>query len=190
MFENNLQHDDVRSTPILSSRPSADEDIMELNDSASRPAATGQNVYLIVQKGSARLSVIPLDSEQRYTVGRASSNRVVIPDAKCSRQHCELFYQQGQWLVRDLESRNGVTVDGRKIENDWALRPGEVIAVGNCTLVFSHERPSDSSVAQIGGSMPFTIIDRKSGTQFDAPSGSHEPAASHDAAELFRLAAG
>ncbi|MEW4529275.1 MAG: sigma 54-interacting transcriptional regulator [Maioricimonas sp. JB045] len=188
MFENNLQHDDVRSAPILSSRPSADEDIMELNDSATRPAATGQNVYLIVQKGSARLSVIPLDPEQRYTVGRASSNRVVIPDAKCSRQHCELFHQQGQWLVRDLESRNGVTVDGRKIENDWSLRPGEVIAVGNCTLVFSHERPSDSSVAQIGGSMPFTIIDRKSGTQFDAPSGSHEPAASHDAAELFRLA--
>ena len=42
------------------------------------------------------------------TVGRASTNQIVIKDERCSRYHAEIFMTQGEWIVRDLDSRNGL----------------------------------------------------------------------------------
>ena len=77
--------------------------------STSAPA----DAYLVVQRGSARIEVVPLAKGTPVTVGRANTNRVVVADGKCSRQHCEIFSSDGRWYVRDLGSRNGITIDGK-----------------------------------------------------------------------------
>lgn len=154
-------------------------------------SANGPDAFLVVQRGAARLEVVPLIAPARLTVGRAPSNRVVLSDPKCSRQHCEFFHRDGRWFVRDLDSRNGLTVDGRRILEDHALSVGETVGVGACTLIYTDREPRDpvgTSAARTAA--PFAVIDRKSGTRFDPPPSGRPvlPQGRHGVAELFRLA--
>ncbi|MCA9023633.1 MAG: sigma 54-interacting transcriptional regulator [Planctomycetaceae bacterium] len=129
--------------------------------------------FLVIRRGSARRSVIPLSPGEILTIGRANSNRVVIPDAKCSRQHCEVFSSGGRWLVRDLGSRNGVLVDGERIDGEVALKHGDLLTIGACEAEFTNTAPEGS--IYVGGSIDvgqgatFDIIERKSGTRYDKP---------------------
>ena len=155
-------------------------------DSETRPHAPQGPAFLIVQKGAARIEVVPLTPGGRLTVGRAPSNRIVISDKKCSRIHCEVFSLDGQWFVRDLDSRNGISVDGKPSIGDAPLRFGQLVEVGDTTLLFTDTNPSDEDEGQ--GDEPYAIIERRTGTQFDLPSGLERHAQARlDAAELFQI---
>lgn len=69
------------------------------------------------------------------TIGREKGNSIVIDDERMSRFHLKIFEESGLILMVDLDSTNGTRVNG---ENTmlWALRPGDLIAVGNSLLVF------------------------------------------------------
>jgi len=146
--------------------------------------------YVVVQRGAARLEVVPLVPNLRMTIGRAPSNRIVVLDAKCSRQHCELVLRDGEWVLRDLDSRNGVTVDGIRVDGEWPLELGQTIGIGGCTLVFTDRPSSEGLTPSAAPSAPFAVIERKSGTRYDAPAlpRRHSSArGGHDVAALFRL---
>ena len=72
----------------------------------------------------------------RVTLGRDPVNDIVLPgDATISRSHAELDRRERQWVVLDLESRNGTMVNGRRI-NRHPLRDGDRIEVGSTLLTF------------------------------------------------------
>lgn len=144
-------------------------------------------VYLIVHRGDALLEVVELPQDGRMTIGRASSNRIVLQDPKCSREHCELYSRNSQWYVRDLDSRNGLTIDGDRLTTDHALQIGETIGIGMCTLLFSDQHPGQVPSGD-GTDSGFHIIERQSGTQFDNPALHRMREHRDGAADLFRLA--
>ena len=57
-----------------------------------------------------------LDDAKVYRIGRGTDCELVINHASVSRQHAELSSKAGQWSIRDSDSKNGVRVDGRRIE--------------------------------------------------------------------------
>ena len=81
-----------------------------------------------------------LDQEGKtaYTVGRTSDNDLVINAPAVSRQHAELFQQNGRWIVRDLQSTSGtyVSYQGDPDEEhqlqgrDCALKNGSIVRFG------------------------------------------------------------
>ena len=163
----------------------------------SPPATSApvRDAYLVVHRGAARLEVVHLTPNLRATIGRAPSNRIVLPDPKCSRQHCELAARSGMWVLRDLGSRNGVTVDGIAVDREWELEVGQTIGIGGCTLLFTDREPEgradDASESLPARDSPYAVIERKSGTKYDLPTvGGRQmlPAGRHGVAELFRLA--
>lgn len=167
-------------------------------DSADATRVDGRSpepAYLIVHRGDARLEVVEMSSGGGYTIGRAHTNRIVLPDAKCSRLHCEIFARQGKWYLRDLGSRNGVTIDGNRIDGDQQLEFGDTIGVGSCQILFS-DRPETGNRSTGNGQggfqealSGFEIIERKSGTQYDPVSGvERAQRRGDDAGFLFRLA--
>ena len=57
---------------------------------------------------------IPL-MKKRLRVGRREGCDIVLNFGNVSGNHCLLEIEEGYWFVRDLQSRNGVKVDGKKI---------------------------------------------------------------------------
>jgi transcriptional regulator with GAF, ATPase, and Fis domain len=89
---------------------------------------------LLVLSGPLKDSTIPL-SEGEVTIGREASNAIAIADPSVSRKHCLLNGQDGRFLVRDLDSRNGTLVNGVGVEERW-LQHGDEIAAGDSSFLF------------------------------------------------------
>ncbi len=89
-----------------------------------------------------RLRVVPPAGEpwdyvprgEAVVVGRALECDLVIADAFLSRQHARLVLAGGGWRVEDLGSRNGTQVNGRRIEGQRPLVPGDVVSLSGSTL--------------------------------------------------------
>jgi hypothetical protein len=67
-------------------------------------------------------------------LGRDRSCAVVLDDPTVSRRHAHLRYRDGAWIVRDLGSTNGTTVNGASVTRSQ-LRPGDLVAFGDQTLL-------------------------------------------------------
>jgi transcriptional regulator with GAF, ATPase, and Fis domain len=95
--------------------------------------------YLVIREGSKWTDVFRLVEGESVTVGRAPTNAIVVKDERCSRNHAEVFQAQGNWTLRDLDSRNGTLVDGQRIQADYHLQAGEIIRIGNSHLAFVND---------------------------------------------------
>jgi pSer/pThr/pTyr-binding forkhead associated (FHA) protein len=57
---------------------------------------------------------VPLNGE-RLSIGRLSYNDVKLPSPQISRQHAELRRIDGVWWIADLNSTNGLLLNGKRI---------------------------------------------------------------------------
>lgn len=68
---------------------------------------------------------------QSTTVGRHPDCNIVIEtDEYCSANHARIFWDQGAWMVEDLGSSNGTTVNDLPISQPTKLSPGDVMKFG------------------------------------------------------------
>jgi hypothetical protein len=113
---------------------SLDETFLIFRGTEPMPAAG--TVYLVVRRDDGFGDVFPLTPGQRYTLGRAQTNRIVLKDELCSREHAEIYHTGGRWRVRDLESLNGSRLNGDKLTKEVELSPGDEVHLGRTTLLF------------------------------------------------------
>ncbi|MCW2959666.1 MAG: hypothetical protein JWM90_53 [Thermoleophilia bacterium] len=71
----------------------------------------------------------------RVRVGRGRANELVLDDPSVSRDHAEFVARDGGWLVRDLDSTNGVSVNGTKV-TERALEFGDTVTFGSADVRF------------------------------------------------------
>jgi transcriptional regulator with GAF, ATPase, and Fis domain/pSer/pThr/pTyr-binding forkhead associated (FHA) protein len=109
--------------------------------------------YLVIREGSKWSNVCRLVPDQSVTIGRAPTNRIVLADERCSRNHAEVFLSSGHWMLRDLESRNGTMIGEQRVEGDWPLNSGDVIRIGHTQLVFVHKVSEAFSVSSDASSV-------------------------------------
>jgi pSer/pThr/pTyr-binding forkhead associated (FHA) protein len=70
---------------------------------------------------------IPLLKKQ-LLIGRRESCDIVLRFANVSAHHCTLFINGGYWYVRDMKSRNGVKVNGIRVQ-EKRIDAGDTFAV-------------------------------------------------------------
>jgi Nif-specific regulatory protein len=97
------------------------------------------SAFLVARRDDGFGDVYPLHPGGRCTLGRAPTNRVVLRDDLCSREHAEVFAIDGGWHVRDLGSLNGTHLNGEKLGTDRPLRPLDEVRVGRTRLVYVDE---------------------------------------------------
>jgi pSer/pThr/pTyr-binding forkhead associated (FHA) protein len=77
---------------------------------------------------------LPDGTSLRFTaafyVGRERGCEVELPDLQVSRRHAEVSDATGEWTIRDLQSSNGLFVDGRRVEV-VPIRGGVTVAFGS-----------------------------------------------------------
>lgn len=78
-------------------------------------------------------------SEGINQVGRTSGSLICLPHDLLSRRHAELLVSVGEVFVRDIGSRNGTFIDGRRIdfEHFERVRPGQWIQFANVRLLLT-----------------------------------------------------
>jgi pilus assembly protein CpaF len=58
---------------------------------------------------------------------------IVLGDPTVSRRHARLLFRDAKWIVHDLRSMNGTTVNDTNVGR-CELRPGDVLRIGENTL--------------------------------------------------------
>ncbi len=73
---------------------------------------------------------------QDITLGRGLDNNIVFhDDQRVSRRHAKIGFKYGQFLLYDLNSTNGTTVNGQPV-TQIVLSPGDRISLGGLELIF------------------------------------------------------
>ena len=70
------------------------------------------------------------------SIGKSKANDVVLPFPTVSRFHAVLAKKRNEWIITDTFSKNGVVINGEKIDGKAALNDGDVIEIGSIPLVF------------------------------------------------------
>ncbi len=72
-----------------------------------------------------------------FIMGRSEVVGLPMPsDTMLSRQHCAFEWNAGGWIVKDLGSKNGTTVNGNNLIRDHRLFPGDRVVAGRQILEF------------------------------------------------------
>ena len=101
-----------------------------------RPEAGPVLTRAVVETGSRRYV---LDGPSAV-IGRSDEAECVLRDPNVSRRHAELRQgRDGEWAIHDLNSTNGVKVNGRRAGSS-RLREGDQVTVGTTTFRFGLER--------------------------------------------------
>jgi hypothetical protein len=90
-------------------------------------------------------------TEGQFAVGRNASCQLSLDDPLVSRRHALLTVTSDGVAVEDLQSRNGVIVNGQRIPGKTKLSPGDRILIGGQELTLLHGREAGRET--VGGSV-------------------------------------
>jgi hypothetical protein len=124
----------------FSSRPASGDEhgqtmIYSTSARTSQPleeAHTRRAARALLAVGGRRLIVPPGGG----TIGRSRDCDVVLEDSGASRRHAEVCPDPDGWTLRDLDSTNGVRVNGRPVHGSQPLRQGDRVEIGSTEIVF------------------------------------------------------
>jgi hypothetical protein len=73
--------------------------------------------------------------KERTVIGRSKDSDIRMEDPNVSRRHAEVRHEDGAYYLVDLDSTNGVAVNGRRTKRA-RLSEGDTITIGSTDLVF------------------------------------------------------
>jgi hypothetical protein len=92
---------------------------------------------LIIEDEEGATTIVPL-GEEEVTIGREPGNTIQLTEQNVSRQHARLHQGTDGWVIEDLESYNGVKVNGVQVEGSVTLNEGDVVQIGDYHLALSN----------------------------------------------------
>ena len=106
---------------------------------------------------------IPL-LKDRLVIGRREICAICLPFSNISTSHCELFLEQGYWKVKDLQSKNGVKVNGERVL-EKRVYPGDELSIAKHRYRLDYtpttSRSADAEVDELHEDiMRFSLLER------------------------------
>ncbi len=96
-------------------------------------------------------SAWPLPTDT-LVVGRDEEAGVHLPVKAVSRRHAELRFHSGHFVLTDLDSRNGVLLDGRPVRQ-VTLEHGHEIRIGDAVMMFVEDEVDGYGQYRLDGSV-------------------------------------
>jgi adenylate cyclase len=92
-------------------------------------------------------------------IGRRPSCDITLQFTNVSSHHCELELVNGYWQVRDLGSRNGIKVNGQRVESQWLL-PGDELSVAKHAYRVTYTATGEEPAPQETPEMQMSLLER------------------------------
>jgi len=106
-----------------------DEDRSNESDEPARPG-----LVLVFAAAQPCMRVVELP-KAGITLGRDDVGPLPLPDERASRQHAHVVYAGGRFAVRDLGSRNGTWLAGRRLAPEGVAQGDAVLRLGQSVLL-------------------------------------------------------
>ncbi len=121
--------DEIGNEDVLDDESEPDNAETEGTEQESEePGETDEKVRLTLG-GMNSDDVRIVEFSDKATLGRRSTNSVVISDNAVSGEHCRLTYSDGKVIVEDMGSTNGTILNGEKITVS-EIKNGDVLILG------------------------------------------------------------
>ena len=94
---------------------------------------------IVIENGPDRGRSYLIRTEGAFFAGRDPAAQVPIREEMASRRHFQIDFREGRFKLRDLGSKNGVLLNGKRFEEGADLSPNDRIQVGETILTFVGE---------------------------------------------------
>ena len=138
----------VEPTPVIDIRKHGlPLDSGVANDASDNWENEKTEVYMDSDEEEATASLIDAEGENHpitafpFVLGRGGECDLVLVGKGLSRKHVEIVFQSGRFVVNDLDSLNGLKVNGYKVSR-VILEEGDQIKLGEVNLQFSNSQSS------------------------------------------------
>ncbi len=96
-------------------------------------------------------------SEGQFAVGRNASCQLSLDDPLVSRRHALLTVTKEGVTIEDLKSRNGVLLNGRRIDSVSPVHAGDKIVIGSQEMMLVEARSGPTAHVTSGGLPKMTL---------------------------------
>lgn len=137
----------VESTPVIDLRKhglsASGDQSSSANDGPENWSSEKTEVYVDSDDDSTSACLVSSNGESYpittfpFVLGRGNECDLVLNGKGVSRKHVEIVFQSGRFVVNDLESLNGIKINGYKV-NRVILEEGDEIKLGEVALAFSN----------------------------------------------------
>ena len=110
---------------------------------------------LVISDDEGKTTVVPLVRDE-ITIGRKEGNTIRLTERNVSRRHARLRKQNGSFYIEDLNSYNGVKINGRRIEGEIQVGKGDQVSIGDYVLALQSEAGAEDGAAAAPGAQPQT----------------------------------
>ncbi|PIR18319.1 MAG: hypothetical protein COV46_00560 [Deltaproteobacteria bacterium CG11_big_fil_rev_8_21_14_0_20_49_13] len=112
------------------------DEISKTRDELTIDAVPGSNWVpaIKVLSGPKEGSVLEIKGDS-FTIGRSSSNSLVLNDKAVSRRHAAIEQKDKRYIIHDLESRWGLKVNGHDLK-EAGLNFGNEIEIAGTRMIF------------------------------------------------------
>lgn len=126
-----------------------------LREMLGREHAAASPPFVKVLEGPDRDTTRTLgEPPERLRIGRGDEADLVLTDPDVSRLHVELVRDVDGTLARDLDSKNGLSVNGKRLR-ERRLRHGDMLKLGATTL--QYQDPAEEALRGLEGKRDVTI---------------------------------
>jgi len=101
-------------------------------DSDSTELLTGLRVSLMDPSGKTPDEFF---FKQGFTAGRSQDNDIVIQNSEISRHHLEVKWEHENWWIYDLNSANGIYIQGELVEHKSKLNFPALVSMGDSGII-------------------------------------------------------
>lgn len=107
---------------------------------------------LVIEDGEGTTHVVPLIRDE-ITIGRQEGNTIRLTERNVSRRHARLMRAGTQSsptvLVEDLDSYNGIKLNGDRIAGKCTMRPADLLQIGDYSLALKTEEVTDADLGSL-----------------------------------------
>jgi hypothetical protein len=94
------------------------------------------DAFLVVQEGGGLNKGDHFDLFGGISLGRSADADIRLDDRYASGFHARVFNRGGEYFAEDLNSTNGTLLNSHELHGEAALRPGDVIRIGDTEFRF------------------------------------------------------